>query len=122
VRLWSPFMILMWVCYLIVIPLMIFLMIWPTHTIMLAKRAEELQIYSVQLDSLLDKAGQYLSKDPKAFKETIDEVENLKRMRALILTDYPVWPLTGESRNLVGLTSALPTLYSAITFIVGFLS
>ena len=122
VRLWSPFMILMWVCYLIVIPLMIFLMIWPTHTIMLAKRAEELQIYSSQLDSLLDKAAQNSSKDPKAFKETIDEVENLKRIRALILTDYPVWPLSGESRNLVGLTSALPTLYSAITFIVGFLS
>ena len=115
-------MILMWVSYLIVIPLMIFLIIWPTHTIMLAKRAEELQIYSIQLDSLLDKAAQYSSTDPKTFKETIDGVENLKRIRALILADFPVWPLSGESRSLVGLTSALPTLYSAITFIVGFLS
>lgn len=121
-RLWSPFVVLIWVSYLIVIPVMVFLLIWPAHNVMLDKRAEDLAPYSVQLDSLLDQAAQYSSQDPKKFAETLEGTENLKKMRALILEDYPVWPISAESRRMVGLTSALPTFYSAVTAIVGFLS
>jgi hypothetical protein len=121
-RLWSPVMVAIWVSYLIVIPCMVFLLIWPAHTVMLTKRAEILNTYSVQLDALLDQAAQYSSQDSKKFAESLEGTENLKKMRALILEDYPVWPLSRESKGMLGVTSALPTLYSGITFIVSVLS
>lgn len=122
VRLWSPVIVGIWVSYLIVIPYMIFLLIWPAHSAMLNKRAETLSAYSIQLDDLLDQAARYSSKNSGKFTETIERIENLKRMRALILDDFPVWPLSRESKNMVGLTSTLPTFYSAVTLIVGVLS
>lgn len=121
-RLWSPMLLAIWVSYLIVIPCMVFLLIWPAHTIMLAKRAEGLNTYSVQLDDLLDEAAEYSSQDSKKFADLLAKTEDLKKIRALILEDFPVWPLGGESTRMLGFTSALPTLYSAITFIVSALS
>jgi hypothetical protein len=121
-RLWSPILVGIWVSYLIVIPCMVFLLIWPAHNIMLTKRAESLNIYSIQLDDLVDKAAQYTTEDPKKFVDVLTMTENLKKMRAQILEDFPVWPLSHESTRMLGFTSSLPTLYSAVMYIVSALS
>ena len=121
-RFWSPVLVAIWVSYLIVIPSTLFLLIWPAHSIMLKKRLESLGIYSSQLDDLLDEASQYTLQDPKKFADTLERVQNLKKMRAVILEDYPVWPLSRQSTRMLGFTSAMPTLYSAVTFIVSALS
>lgn len=121
-RLWSPILIGIWASYLILIPCMILLLIWPAHNIMLEKRTEKLTIYSIQLDSLVNKAAQYSSGEPEKFEKVLQMTENLKKMRAQILDDFPVWPLSGESTRMLGFTSSLPTLYSAVTFIVSALS
>jgi hypothetical protein len=101
---------------------MVFLLIWPAHNIMLTKRAESLNIYSIQLDDLVDKAAQYTTEDPKKFVDVLTMTENLKKMRAQILEDFPVWPLSHESTRMLGFTSSLPTLYSAVMYIVSALS
>ena len=121
-RLWSPILVGIWVSYLIVIPIMVFLLVWPAHNAMLARRAESLKIYSTKLDDLMVKAAQYSSEDPKKFEEVLGRMENLKKMRAQILEDFPVWPLSQESTRMLGFTSSLPTLYSAVTFLVSVLS
>jgi hypothetical protein len=121
-RFWSPVLVAIWVSYLIVIPATLFLLIWPAHSIMLKKRFESLSIYSSQLDDLLEKASRYTRQDPKKVADTLERMQNLKKMRAVILEDYPVWPLSRESTRMLGFTSAMPTLYSAVTFIVSTLS
>jgi hypothetical protein len=121
-RFWSPVLVAIWVSYLILIPATLFLLIWPAHSIMLKKRLESLSIYSPQLDDLLEKASQYTVQDPQKVADTLEKVENLKKMRAVILEDYPVWPLSRESTRMLGFTSAMPTLYSAVTFMVRVLS
>jgi hypothetical protein len=121
-RLWSPVLVAIWVSYLIVIPCMVFLLIWPAHTAMLAKRAEVLSNHSAQLDSMLEEAAHFSSQDSKKISETLEKIENIKKVRKLILEDFPVWPLSSESMRLLGFTSSLPTLYSAVTFVVSVLS
>jgi hypothetical protein len=122
IRLWSPILIVIWISYLVLIPVMLLLLFWPAHGLMLKKRAECLSIYSTRLDEKLAQANKNSAEDPKKVADVLEEVNKLKDLRAVILADYPVWPVNVESKRMIGFTTSLPTLYSAVTFIVGVLS
>jgi hypothetical protein len=59
IRLWSPFIVLIWAFYLILVPIMLSLMLWPAHSVMLKKRAGTLSIYSSELDEQLVQATEH---------------------------------------------------------------
>lgn len=122
IRLWSPFIVLIWAAYLILVPVMLSLMLWPAHSVMLKKRADRLSIYSSQLDEQLIQAADHVAVSPTKAAETLEKLNVLRNIRSVILQDFPTWPTSIESKRLLGLTSFLPTLYSAVTFIVGILS
>ncbi len=122
IRLWSPALILIWVSYLVLVPTMLILLIWPAHTLMVQKRNDRLACFTLKLDELLGLATQYAASTPKKAAETCEEMNGLKNIRTAILEDFPVWPITSESRTLIGLTSVLPTLYSIVTFVAGVLT
>ena len=121
-RLWSPFIVLIWAAYLILAPLMLSLMLWPAHTVMLKKRADTLSINSSELDEQLIQGAEHAAVSPTKVAETLEKLNVLRSIRSVILEDFPTWPSSIESRRLLGLTSFLPTLYSVVTFFVGLLS
>jgi hypothetical protein len=122
IRLWSPIIVLIWASYLVLVPVMLFLLLWPAHSLMLKKRADSISIYSSELDEQLALAAKHAAENPKKLSEVLEKVNDLKNIRSVILQDFPIWPISIESRRLLGLTSSLPTLYSLVVFIVGLLS
>jgi hypothetical protein len=122
IRLWSPFIVLIWAFYLILVPIMIGLMLWPAHSVMLKKRADSLSKYSNEMDEQLLLATEHTAVSPTKVAEALEKLDVLRKIRSIILEDYPTWPSSIESRRLLGVTSFLPTLYSIVTFIAGFLA
>jgi len=116
-RLWSPLLIAIWVAYLTLLPLMYFLLIWPPRQAMIRERDRRINDYSTQLDEQLKKAQSLAESDRSKLEEVYKDIKNLKDMRNLVLEDYPVWPVSTQSKRLFGLTSALPTVYSFLTFV-----
>jgi hypothetical protein len=140
-RLWSPLLIAIWVAYLALLPLMYFLLIWPPRQAMIRERDRRINDYSVQLDEQLKKAQSLAASkrkpkdhspqgseppkdvpDPDAkkestLKEVYEDIQNLKDVRNLLLEDYPVWPVSSNAKRLIGLTSALPSVYSFLTVV-----
>jgi hypothetical protein len=121
-RFWSPLVLGIWVIYLIMIPLMFFLLIWPAHKAMLAKRDEQLEVYSGELEELLGAAEKSALGERGKLEGILNNVSQLKNMRSVILQDYPVWPASTQAKGLLGFTSALPTAYSILLFLIDVLS
>lgn len=116
-RLWSPLIIAIWVAYLSLLPLMYFLLIWPPRQAMIRERNRRINDYSAQLDEQLKKAQSLAVNDRSKLEEVYGDIQHLKDVRNLLLEDYPVWPVSTQSKRLFGLTSALPTIYSFLTFV-----
>jgi hypothetical protein len=116
-RLWSPLLIAIWVAYLTLLPLMYFLLIWPPRQAMIRERDRRINDYSAQLDEQLKKAQSLAVNDRSKLVEVYDDIKNLKDVRNLLLEDYPVWPVSTQSKRLFGFTSALPTVYSFLTVV-----
>lgn len=62
-----------------------------------------------------DQAGE--GKDIKNLPEILKEVNEVKNLRAVILEDYPTWPINADTKRLFGITSSLPTIYSIAAFV-----
>jgi hypothetical protein len=118
VRFWSPLLFIASLIYLVIIPFMFVLMIWPAHKIMVKKRDARLSIYSKELDNLLSAADSSASGDHEQLPAILDEIEKLRGLRKVILDDYPTWPIDTQSKLLFGITSSVPTAYSAVSFVV----
>lgn len=140
-RLWSPLLIAIWVAYLMLLPLMYFLLIWPPRQAMIRERDRRINDYSAELDGLLKKAQGLATSEEKAkghtslpdeklstgqepaqdkestLKDVYEDIKNIKDMRNLLLEDYPVWPVSTNAKRLIGLTSALPSVYSFLTVV-----
>jgi hypothetical protein len=121
-RFWSPLLVGIWVIYLIMIPLMFFLLVWPAHKAMLAQRDEQLEVYSRELEGLLGAAEKNALEDRGQLEDILKSVTQIKNVRAVILEDYPVWPASAQAKGLLGFTSALPTAYSILLFLIDVLS
>ncbi len=115
-RLWSPLLIAIWVAYLTLLPLMYFLLIWPPRQAMIRERDRRINDYSTQLDEQLKKAQGLAVNDRSKLEEAYKDIKNLKDVRSLLLEDYPIWPVSTQSKRLFGLTSALPSVYSWILY------
>ena len=116
-RLWSPLLIAIWVAYLTLLPLMYFLLIWPPRQAMIRERDRRINEYSAQLDQQLIKAENLAVSDQSKLKGVYEDIKNLKDARNLLLEDYPVWPVSTQSKRLIGFTSALPSVYSFLTVV-----
>lgn len=120
-RFWSPLLLLIWSVYLLVVPLMFYLLLWPPHKAMEKARDRRLGRIAKELDERLRHAEDSLVSDQAPLESALKEINNLKQVRSVILGDSPVWPVSAESKRFFGLTSVIPTAYSALTFIVQFL-
>jgi hypothetical protein len=116
-RLWSPLLVAIWVAYLTLLPLMYFLLIWPPRQAMIRERDRRINDYSTQLDEQLKKAQGLAVNDRSKLEEVYKDIKNLKDVRSLLLEDYPIWPVSTQSKRLFGLTSALPSVYSFLTVV-----
>jgi hypothetical protein len=121
VRFWSPVIIIIWILYLLIIPFMFFLLVWPPHRAMCNLRNAHLNQISQQLDEQLQATAANVVKDHSALPTILDEIKHLKNVRTIFREDFPTWPISRETRQLFGLTSLLPTAYSLLTVIVGYL-
>jgi hypothetical protein len=120
-RFWSPLLLLIWSVYLLVVPLMFYLLLWPPHKAMEKVRDLRLRRIGQELDEHLHRAEDNLDADQAPLEGALKEINNLKQVRSVVLGDSPVWPVSAESKRFLGLTSVIPTAYSALTFIVQFL-
>jgi hypothetical protein len=120
-RFWSPLLLLIWSVYLLVVPLMFYLLLWPPHKAMEKVRDLRLRRIGQELDEHLRRAEDNLDGDQPPLEGALKEINNLKQVRSVVLGDSPVWPVSVESKRFFGLTSVIPTAYSALTFIVQFL-
>ena len=121
VRLWNPLIALIWAVYIILVPILFFLLLWPPHVAMSKAREHRLERLSLELDQQLGRAeASFISKEQK-LTEVLNEVGSLKEMRELLFEDLPTWPIDRQTRGLFGLTSALPAFFSAIAFVVDLL-
>jgi hypothetical protein len=120
-RFWSPLILVIWVLYLILVPFMFFLLIWPSHRAMCKVRDDWLNKVSKQLDEQLGTAEASIVSDRTKLANIMKEVKNLKEIRAIILEDFPTWPISVQTQRLFGFTSALPTAYSLLTVVVDLL-
>jgi len=120
-RFWSPLLLLIWSVYLLVVPLMFYLLLWPPHKAMEKVRDMRLRRIGQELDEHLRRAEDNLDADQAPLEGALKEINNLKQVRSVVLGDSPVWPVSAESKRFLGLTSVIPTAYSALTFIVQFL-
>jgi len=120
-RFWSPLLLLIWSVYLMVVPLMFYLLLWPPHKAMEKTRDRRLGRIAQELDERLRHAEDSLISEQAPLEGALKEINSLKQVRSVILEDSPVWPVSSESKRFFGLTSVVPTAYSALTFIVQFL-
>jgi hypothetical protein len=100
---------------------MFFLLIWPSHRAMCKVRDDWLNKVSKQLDEQLGTAEASIVSDRTKLANIMKEVKNLKEIRAIILEDFPTWPISVQTQRLFGFTSALPTAYSLLTVVVDLL-
>lgn len=119
-RFWSPVILVASLLYLVLIPFMFFLLIWPAQQAMQTEKDKRLSIYSKQLNELINTAEDSLAEERKKLPGIYGEIENLKKFRSVILNDYPVWPLGSQQTRIFGITSSIPTIYSALAVIVRF--
>ena len=111
----NPALILAWVAYVVLAPGTIFALVMPAHFAMIAARNAQLDPISAQLDEQLKAAESSSSGDRSKLPDILKEIENLKSMRALILEDYPTWPISADIRRQISFSTLLPP---AIQFII----
>jgi hypothetical protein len=119
---WSPLLILMWVLYLIFVPLSFGLLIWPPHLAMRMARETRLNALSAQLDERLAAAQESAATDRSKLPAILKQVDQLKAMRMLLLEDFPTWPVNAQIRSQLRLSSIFPIAYSALTYVIDLLT
>ncbi len=119
VRLWSPLILVSWVIYLILVPVLFFALIWPTHQVMSRVRNQRLKPLADELDKQLKQAEKEFNNAQVDMEKHLKKLTNTKKMYEFLEADLPAWPMSKQTRRLFNVTPILPTIYSAITFAVG---
>jgi hypothetical protein len=119
VTFWSPLIVVMWVLYLIFVPLAFGLLIWAPHRAMCRARDRQVNVVSAQLDKRLAAAEASVTGDLSKLPEIVSEMDRLKAMRALLIKDYPIWPVSETTRQQVRLSALLPFAQSLLPLLLG---
>lgn len=104
----NPVLILGWLLYILAVPSAIILFVLPVHYLMKAKRDQELQLLSEQLEMLLDDAQNTALGDRSKLPDILKEIEHLKSLQKFIVDDYPVWPISRDVRRQIGASTLIP--------------
>ncbi len=79
------------------------------HELMCRARDTRVGVVSRELNELIERQQQAVSKGSGELESIIKRIDELKKVRAQIVEDAPVWPFTTELRIQLGLSS-LPAL------------
>jgi hypothetical protein len=121
-EIWSPLLILMWVLYLIFVPLIFGLLIWPSHQTMRKARDAQLNELSQQLDERLAAAQASVATGGRDLADILKQIEGLKSMRKILTDDFPTWPINPEIRSQLRLSTLFPVAYSLLTYAIDLLT
>lgn len=119
VTFWSPLIVVMWVLYLTFVPLAFGLLIWAPHRAMCRARDRQVNVVSEQLDKRLAAVEASVTKDLSLLPEIVSEMDRLKAMRALLIKDYPIWPVSETTRQQIRLSALLPFAQSLLPLLLG---
>jgi hypothetical protein len=104
---------IIWIAYLIVVPGLTLAMVWPAHRVMSAKKDERLRVITNEINNELAGVDSTFS-DPTALAASMDRIEGLRRLRLLLRTELPRWPLPNLIRA-VSWSAVVPTTLSVLT-------
>jgi hypothetical protein len=88
-------------------------MVWPAHRVMSAKKDERLRVITNEINNELAGVDGTFS-DPTALAASMDRIEGLRRLRLLLRTELPRWPLPNLIRA-VSWSAVVPTTLSVLT-------
>jgi len=125
IQFWHPIILAIWIAYIILVPIMFFLLIWPPHQAMRKVRDDRLNNISKLLERYIDDAMGYVMVLPQdmdaLLADVVKKFKTLKDLHTVILKDSPIWPISARVQRLFGLTPVLPTVYSLLSVVVDLL-
>jgi hypothetical protein len=100
---------IVWVMYFVFVGSTIRPLFSRPHGLMCRARDRRVAVVSRELDELLARQEQAVSTGSAELDSIVKRIDELKKVRAQIIEDSPVWPFTTELKIKLGLSS-LPTL------------
>jgi hypothetical protein len=107
--LWDERLVIVWLVYFVFVGSIIRPLFIRPHELMCRARDTRLAVVSQELDELLERQQKAVSTGSDELESIVKRIAELKKVRAQIIEDSPVWPFTTELRIKLGLSS-LPSL------------
>jgi hypothetical protein len=107
--LWDERLVIVWVLYFAFVGSTIRPLFIRPHELMCRARDRRVAVVSQELDELLEQQQKAVSMGSDELESIIKRIDELKKVRAQLIEDAPVWPFTTALRIKLGLSS-LPAL------------
>lgn len=112
-QLWSPLIVLIWLLYATLVPVIFLVLIWPPHSLMVRIRQQRLTRIAEQIETQVT-AAESNAADTTQLPASLQRIDQLRSIRS-ILQELPTWPLNAVVLRQIRLSSLLPIVYSLLT-------
>ncbi len=114
----NPALIIAWGFYIAIVPSTFIALLLPAHSAMTTTRNQQLKLIIDRLEERLKIARDSASTDKTELADALKEIDHLKSVRALILADYPTWPVSAEIRRQITASTLIPPAANLVVALI----